>query len=122
MCKVIETYIGKNKVKVADIKKKYLENVVDAAGKCDYIDRIIVFGSSTNSECKEESDIDLAIFGNVARGKCLTSKKYENFLKQVYSYDDFRQSYDILYFKSGQKYKDSLIMDNIGLGELLYEA
>lgn len=121
MCKVINTKIGKRSVRVADIKRKYLKNIVDAASECDYIDRIVLFGSSIETRCKEDSDIDLAIFGNVNKSKCLTSKKYERFLEKVYSFDEFSQSYDILYFKTG-KVNDSAIMDDINKGELLYEA
>ena len=121
MCKVVNVRIGKRVVRVADIKRKYLNNIVDAASDCDYIDRIVLFGSSIETRCKEDSDIDLAIIGNVNKSKCLTSKKYERFLEKVYSFDEFSQSYDILYFKSGNII-DSAIMDDINKGELLYEA
>ncbi len=121
MCKVIERKIGNRKIKVADIKFKYMENIINAAKECDYIDRVVLFGSSTGTRCKEDSDIDLAVFGNVNKSRCLTSKKYENFLKKVYSYDDFNQSYDILYFKSNQN-NNSAIMNDIDQGVLLYEA
>lgn len=106
-------------VHVADIKQKYMQNIADAAQECDYIDRIILFGSCTREDCKEDSDIDIAVFGSVTKGKCLTSKKYERFLKQVYSFDDFSQSYDVLYFKTDST-KNSLIMENISNGEVLY--
>lgn len=119
MCQLVDVKIMDRKVHVAAIKQKYVQNIADAAQECDYIDRIILFGSSTREDCREDSDIDIAVFGNVAKGKCLTSKKYENFLKQIYSYDDFSQSYDVLYFKTGST-KKSLIMDNISNGEVLY--
>ena len=45
----------------------------------------------------------------------------EVFLKKIYSFDDFNQTYDILYFKTGQKNK-SAIMDDIASGEVLYEV
>lgn len=121
MCKIIERKIGNRTIKVADIKFKYMENIVSAARECDYIDRIVLFGSSTKTRCKKDSDIDLAVFGNVNKSRCLTSKKYETFLRKVYSFDDFNQSYDILYFRTGQR-NNSAIMNDIDQGELLYEA
>ena len=121
MCKVVKKKIGDRTIRVADIKFKYMINIVDAAKECDYIDRIVLFGSSIDSRCKEESDIDLAIFGNVSKSKCLTSKKYEKFLEKVISFDNFNQAYDILYFKSGKEDK-SAIMEDISKGEVLYES
>ncbi len=64
MCQVKITTIGSKTFRIADIKEKYISNVIDAANQCDIIDRIVLFGSATGGECKEESDIDLAIFGN----------------------------------------------------------
>ena len=119
MCHLVDMKIRDRNVQVADIKQKYMQNIADAAQKCDYIEKIILFGSCTREDCKEDSDIDIAVFGRVAKSKCLTSKKYEKFLKQVYSYDDFSQSYDVLYFKIGNV-NDSLIMENISNGEVLY--
>lgn len=120
MCRVIETKIGDRAIRVADIKAKYMINIADAARECDYIDKIVLFGSSTSSRCQENSDIDLAIFGNVSRTKCLTSKKYERFLTKVFSFDDFKQAYDILYFKSGQN-NSSAILEDIQKGVVLYD-
>lgn len=121
MCKVTEMKIGDRTIRVAEIKQQYISNIVNAARNCDYIDRVILFGSSLEERCTDLSDIDLAVFGNVAKGKCLTSKKYERFLKQVYSYNDFQQAYDILYFKSGKKCQSPIIED-INRGEVIYES
>ncbi len=120
MCKIVTMNIDNRMIRVADIKTKYVENIIDAAKKCDIIDRIIMFGSSIEARCKEDSDIDLAIFGNQVRSRAMTSKKYERFARQLYSFNDFDQDYDLLYFKSGVK-DDSLIMKNIMNGEVLYE-
>ena len=120
MCKVISVTIGKNTFKVADIKKKYMSNIIDAAEKCDFIDRVVLFGSSIENRCQETSDIDIAVFGKHSRSRALSSKKYEHFARQLYAFDDHNQSYDILYFKSGTKDKN-VILDNINRGEILYE-
>ena len=106
--------------KVADIKQKYMNNIVDAARKCDLIDRVVLFGSCIDERCKESSDIDLAVFGKETRYRALSSKKYERFARQLYDFDDHAQSYDILYFKTGAKEK-SHIMDDIKKGEIIYE-
>ncbi len=120
MCTVSNATILNRTFKVADIKKEYVRNVIDAASKCDLIDRIILFGSSLETRCTQDSDIDLAIFGNQSEYKALRSKKYDAFTSQIFSYDDSGQSYDLLYFVSGKRYR-GMIMDNIENGELIYE-
>ncbi|MBO5564740.1 MAG: nucleotidyltransferase domain-containing protein [Lachnospiraceae bacterium] len=119
MCSVIEMEIDNRKIRVADIKKKYIENIIDAARKCDIIDRIMLFGSSTGSRCKKSSDIDLAIFGKETEYKALRSKKYSQFTDQLYDFDNDGQGYDLLYFKSGKEYQGR-IMDDILNGEQIY--
>lgn len=119
MCRVVKMKIGDRNIRVAEIKKKYIRNIVDAASQCDFIDRIVLFGSSVRDSCKEESDIDLAIFGNQTEYRALRSKKYDRFTSQIYSFDDSGQSYDLLYFVSGKQYR-GLIMDDIENGELIY--
>ena len=64
MCKVVVMNVDNRKIRVADIKKKYMNNIIDAAKKCDLIDKVILFGSSIEDRCKESSDIDIAVFGN----------------------------------------------------------
>ena len=120
MCKLATITVDNRIIKVAENKKDYVQNIIDAAQKCDYIDRVILFGSSMTSKCTDESDIDIAVFGNVSRSRCLTSKKYKYFTHQIYGYNDFSQTYDVLYFRSGEK-DDTLLMDEIKRGALLYE-
>ena len=120
MCRVVELNIDGRLIRVADVKQKYMANIIDAAQKCDYIDRVVLFGSACGQRCTEESDIDLAIFGNQPEGKCLTSAKYRKFARQLSSFDEFRQNYDLLYFKTGKKYT-GMIMKHIMEGETLYE-
>ena len=97
-----------------------MDNIVESAKKCDYIVRIILFGSSIEERCTEQSDIDLAIFGVQDRSKVLTSKKFDKFAKQLYLFDGCKQSYDLLYFKEHSKEK-SRILEEIKKGEVLYE-
>ena len=70
MCRVLEMDIGNRSIQVADIKKKYISNIIDAASKCDLIDKVVLFGSSLEERCKDSSDIDLAIFGNQVPSSC----------------------------------------------------
>ena len=120
MCQVKEMNIDNRIIHVADIKQKYISNIIDAAKKCTFIDRIILFGSSIEDRCTDDSDIDLAIFGNQTKYKCLNSKEYRRFAEELYSFDDFNQSYDLLYFKTGNDYSGILIND-INKGEVLYD-
>ena len=120
MCAVSVMNIGGREVKVSDLKQKYINNIIDAAEKCDLIGRIVLFGSGIEERCREESDIDLAVFGNQSRTKALSSKKYERFARQLYSFDNHQQAYDILYFKN-EIHEHSLILDNIRNGEVIYE-
>ena len=120
MCKLVEMKMGNRRIRVADIKQKYIKNIADAAEQCDYIDKVILFGSSITERCTEHSDMDLAVFGNQPETKCLTSKKYRTFTRRLYQFDDHAQPYDILYFKTGGNAK-SFILKDIEKGEVLYE-
>lgn len=118
MCTVIETTVDDRKIRVADIKEKYIKNIVESARECAYIDRVVLFGSGITDKCTEESDIDLAVFGNQPEAKCLRSKSYIKFSNDL-SKNDRYQRYDVLYFKTGTK-NNSVIMNDIDNGEVLY--
>ena len=120
MCKIVSIDIGGKKVNIADIKVDYILNIADAASKCSYIDKVVLFGSSIEDRCTDQSDIDIAVFGNVSKNRCLTSKKYKEFTSQLYRYNDHAQAYDILYFSTNQL-KDNFIMEEINKGEVIYE-
>ncbi|MCR5655514.1 MAG: nucleotidyltransferase domain-containing protein [Lachnospiraceae bacterium] len=119
MCNIINIKVGDRNVRVADIKQKYIYNIADAAKKCRYIDRIVLFGSSTMERCKESSDIDIAVFGSAPKGRALTSKSFIDFAGQLYAFDDYSQAYDILYFKTGT-HNNASIMNDIENGEVIY--
>lgn len=119
MCKIIEKRLGNKTIVIADIKEKYIQNIIDSAKKCDYIDKIMLFGSCTNEKCTKDSDIDIAVFGNVSKNKCFSSRKYRNFVDGISSYDDYSQTYDILYFQTGREYSDSIYKDSLN-GQEIY--
>lgn len=111
--------IGSRQIHVAEIKQKYIRNIIDAASQCDLIDRIVLFGSSLQECCRDSSDIDIAVFGNQPRSRALTSKKYDRFARQLYDFDNHAQTYDILYFRSNSN-ESSPILHEISRGEELY--
>lgn len=41
MCKLVELKIGNKSIKVADIKKYYIQNIVNCIKLCDAIDKVI---------------------------------------------------------------------------------
>lgn len=119
MCKVLPMKVGTRQIRVAEIKQKYIRNIIDAARECDLIDRVVLFGSSLQERCRDTSDIDNAVFGNQPRSRALTSKKYERFARQLYSFDNHTQAYDILYFRSGSD-DSNPILHEISRGVELY--
>ena len=119
MCRVLPMDIGTRQIHVAEIKQKYIQNIIDAASRCDLIDRVVLFGSCLQERCRDNSDIDIAVFGNQPRSRALTSRKYERFARQLYSFDNHAQAYDILYFRSGTADANPILQE-ISRGEELY--
>lgn len=119
MCQVVDVKVGNRNVRVADIKRKYLDNIVESAEECKYIDKVVLFGSSIEDRCTEESDIDIAVFGKEPRGKALKSSQFLTFVNKLASYDNFEQAYDVLYFKEGKKDNSAILLE-IDKGEVLY--
>ena len=104
MCKLVTLKLDSGTIRVADIKKDAIENVAQNAALCKNISKIILFGSSTKESCTKESDIDLAIFGDQAKNKCLTSASFRKFTSSLYRFDDFNETYDLLYFQNGKRF------------------
>ena len=86
---------------------------------CDQINKIVLFGSATEERCTNQSDIDIAVFGNLTESRMLKSKSYKNFVRGILSYD-LSQDYDILYFREGSA-KDLPIQKEVNRGVVLYE-
>ena len=109
MCKLIQLADGNQ---IAEIKQKYIENIIKQAANCKNINRIMLFGSSLEERCKDTSDIDIAVFGNHPKGKYLKSKEFKDFQRALFLFGgDFAQDYDILYFRDGVGYDDAIIKD-----------
>lgn len=107
MCKLVHYRNGSY---VADIKLKHIENISKQAEKCKYINRIILFGSSIEERCTDDSDIDIAVFGNMTKSKYLGTVEFRKFQDRIFLYD-LEQDYDILYFRDGQEYRDDIMTD-----------
>ena len=115
MCKLIQYRNGQY---IADIKQKHIENIARQAANCKNISRIMLFGSSVQERCSEESDIDIAVFGNMSKSRYLSSTEFKKFQDQLFLYD-LDQDYDILYFCEGQEHHDA-IMTDIAQGTEIY--
>ena len=100
MCKLVNMQTNfHTSIQVADLKKGYIENIIENAGKCNKIDAVILFGSSLESRCKEDSDIDIVIISKLSVNGLSRFKSFHEFTKNIYA-KDLKQDYDILYFKS----------------------
>lgn len=119
MCKIVTLKLKDRNIKVADIKKECVRNIINAANYCRYIDLIILFGSALEERCSDQSDVDIAVFGSLPKGRCLTSKEYKDFTRKLYRFNNYAQTYDILYFKTGSTDKSS-IRQEIEKGEVIY--
>lgn len=109
MCKLVQFEQGKY---VADIKYDYIRNIANLASECKSIRNIVLFGSATEERCQRESDIDIAVFGDVSKSKYLRSKEYDKFQTGLILYGgDFSQDYDILYFNNDNGNGDDIMID-----------
>ncbi len=114
MCRLVEYKNGR----VADIKLKYIENIARQAAKTRHITRIMLFGSALEERCREDSDVDIAVFGDLVRSRYYISGEYNDFQGGIFEYDS-GQDYDILYFPDGRECK-APIMKNIENGLEIY--
>ncbi|MBQ6814783.1 MAG: nucleotidyltransferase domain-containing protein [Lachnospiraceae bacterium] len=124
MCKLvsIETNFGEN-VEVADVKANTVRQIIEIATSCEQIDYIILFGSSVEETCTEESDIDIAIVSNVTKSRLFKSKEYDKFTTSLYDINS-QQEYDILQFNSLKKIESSkeyVCKDIVHKGKIIYK-
>ena len=100
MCKLVDvkTNYGEE-VKVADIKRDEIKNIIDAASLCKNIDMLILYGSSLEHRCNKHSDIDIVVISKYPISKLCKLKSFHDFTTYVYKYN-MEQDYDFLYYKS----------------------
>ncbi len=119
MCKLIGIKIGGREIKVAEVKKESIENIIHSAYLCDQIEKIVLFGSSLEERCTENSDVDIAVFGRYPKSRMFRLKSYQDFIKAVVTFGKW-QDYDVLYFDASREHTDNIIRE-IDKGEILYE-
>lgn len=119
MCELVEMRAGGRYIKVAGIKKEYIQNIIESIHICSAIDKVVLFGSALEESCADHSDVDIAIFGKYTKHHIFRMKSYNEFVDAVVSFGEL-QDYDMLYFDSRKKYKDS-IMKDIDKGVVLFE-
>lgn len=123
MCKLAVLRTDTNtQIQVADIKKPIIEKIILIARSCKEIDSIILFGSSLENKCTEQSDIDLAIISSTTRAKFLRSNSYQKFTTALYHIDE-EQQYDILQFNSMEDLKrksSPVCRDIVNKGKVIY--
>jgi len=106
-------------IKVSKFKSHIIPLIIDAAKKCKRIKKIILFGSSIREDCTEDSDIDIAVFGDLTKNKMLTTKEYNRFTYSLLQLTEAAQEFDILYFDRRKENK-SLIYKEVLKGEIIY--
>lgn len=123
MCRLVDVQTNYGEmVRVAEIKRDSIMNIIEAAEGCDKIDEIILFGSSLEERCSEQSDIDIAVISNAKRAKLFNSRAYNEFIRKMYRYR-MGQDYDILQFNSIDDIwnsKDAVCFDIKHAGKTIY--
>lgn len=119
MCRLVGIEIGGREVKVAEVKKESIENIIHSACLCNQIEKIVLFGSSLEERCTESSDVDIAVFGRYPKSRMFRLKSYQDFIKAVVTFGKW-QDYDVLYFDASRENTDNIIRE-INKGEILYE-
>lgn len=127
MCRMVNivTNTGEQ-VPVSEYKKSQIEEMIQKAGDCTVIDQIILFGSSINMSCEEDSDIDVVIISRETVSKLSQNKRYQAYWERIYQKDHFKTEYDVLYFSSYQdivnkKDKIPICKEIIEKGKTIYQ-
>lgn len=126
MCNLVELHTNFNtSVMVAENKADTIMFIIENASKCPKIDAILLFGSALAENCKEVSDIDLAIISNNSLGSLCRTKSFNSFMEGLYL-RNMSQDYDCLYFKSldeiaAHKDKAPIYNELLDKGKVIYK-
>ncbi len=107
MCKLVQY---QNFGYIADIKLPHVKNITELAAKTRNISKIVLFGSSIEDRCTANSDIDIAVFGELSKGRYIDSTEFRTFKNGLFRFDR-DQDYDVLYFKENSKHNDAIMFD-----------
>ena len=59
MCQLVSLDVNGKTINVASLKIEYIKNIIDNISRCNLIDKVVLFGSSLEERCTENSDIDI---------------------------------------------------------------
>ena len=86
----------------------------------EYAEKIVLFGSSLRTDCREDSDVDFAVYANEDENSWLLGKDSELFVNGISGSVDYFQDYDMVYRDTSKVYS-SLLNNEILRGEVIYE-
>lgn len=120
MCRLVpfKTNIG-TEVLVADIKLDFIRGLVESAKNVSSIEKVVLFGSSLRTDCREDSDVDFAVYVNEDENSWLLGKDSELFVNGLSNSVDYFQDYDMVYRDTSKNY-NSLLNDEIVRGDVIY--
>lgn len=127
MCRMVNVVTNTGEqVLVSEYKKSQIEEMIQKAADCAAIDEIILFGSSVNMSCEENSDIDVVIISREPVSRLSQNKRYQAYWERIYQMDHFKTEYDVLYFTSYQdilnkKDKVPICKEIIEKGKTIYQ-
>ena len=113
MCKMVSMTINNRSIMVADLKVDAINNAIDKISELKEISKAILFGSALEERCTEDSDIDIALFGEMTENRFFSRKDVSDFKYALAKGCGLREAYDILYFQNKDYDSDSLIMIEI---------
>lgn len=93
-------------VYISELKKDYINNIIYEASLCKYIDSVILFGSSLEEICTEDSDVDYVIITKKSVTALTGIKEYEKFKTNTWLFN-IKQDYDCLDYRSIETIKKS---------------
>ena len=125
MAKLVDLEVYGQIYQVADIKKDYIMNIMQSAKLCPGISKIYLFGSCLEERCREESDVDITVFGDLTDSRMLHRSHYRNFSMAVVGNIQKEmgeiQDYDILYYHKKYENYDNLFFENVRNGIVIYD-
>ncbi|MCD7744328.1 MAG: nucleotidyltransferase domain-containing protein [Lachnospiraceae bacterium] len=112
-------------VSIAEIKIKYVENIIKTAPMCQSIAEIVLFGSVLEGRCTENSDIDLLIVSEKQKSRLFRDRSYINFKNKIFIDGNFKQDYDFIYMNCNEdidrkSFSSSLFQNIKEYGQTIY--